>query len=397
MMLKELDGKLQRLRAAADRIHADLLDIEQDHTRRLLDDAELEGESARRWAATSAALLELWEGHGLLTGLLERAERLRGTRAHLRAQLLAELGELIEGASIRCSSQFAVAERDRPGNSHTIVRSSPAELVERMSAGVEQAKVVLAQFGNAWKAVDPHLRHAQTLVGESAALCQSVGESKPDELDRAHQRLTELIQDLAKDPLSVKQSKVEALKTSVAALRADLQALAELRDEIGARLAEARGLLAELNRAQEECEAAHAEVLVKIAAPTVPEPVTARGVEAELEQVVELSEAGAWRQTRDALAQWTTRASSLLEKARRTVAANRDPIEARDQLRGRLDAFQAKANRLGLIEDPELADIFERAQATLYTAPTDLARAETLVCLYQQGLAGTVASEEVVR
>jgi hypothetical protein len=78
-----------------------------------------------------------------------------------------------------------------------------------------------------------------------------------------------------------------------------------------------------------------------------------------------------------------------LEDALRTHLANRAPIEARDQFRALLEAYQVKAKRLGLLEDPRLADIFDRAHDALYTAPTDLALAARLVRSYQESLSGS--------
>jgi hypothetical protein len=62
-----------------------------------------------------------------------------------------------------------------------------------------------------------------------------------------------------------------------------------------------------------------------------------------------------------------------------------------------LDAYQVKAKRLGLVEEPELADVFARAQETLYRAPTDLVVAGELVRSYQQALSGTQADDEAMR
>jgi len=62
------------------------------------------------------------------------------------------------------------------------------------------------------------------------------------------------------------------------------------------------------------------------------------------------------------------------------------PIDQRNELRGRLDAYRAKANRLGLLEDSRLCELYDHAHRELYSAPTDLTAAEELVRRYQQGL-----------
>jgi hypothetical protein len=109
-------------------------------------------------------------------------------------------------------------------------------------------------------------------------------------------------------------------------------------------------------------------------------------VTAQLDQLAELASAGAWREAHRGLADWTARATSLLDDSKRMAAENLAPIEERNQLRGLLDAYRAKAAKHGLAENRELARIFGRAQTTLYTAPTDLNHARELVLLCQARL-----------
>jgi hypothetical protein len=64
----------------------------------------------------------------------------------------------------------------------------------------------------------------------------------------------------------------------------------------------------------------------------------------------------------------------------------KDPLDARNELRGRLDAYHAKALAIGLAEDEQLTRVYERAKELLFTAPCDVAGAEAAVREYQQGL-----------
>ena len=106
---------------------------------------------------------------------------------------------------------------------------------------------------------------------------------------------------------------------------------------------------------------------------------------------------GAWPEARDALRQWTARVGALLDQARQIGAQNHAPIDARNQLRGLLGAYRAKAGQLGLIEDPELSDLFRRAREELYSAPTDIDRAAELVSRYRSALPGGPNTREVLR
>jgi hypothetical protein len=139
---------------------------------------------------------------------------------------------------------------------------------------------------------------------------------------------------------------------------------------------------------------ARADALSKIANPSVidPRPV-ADTVEAELARVSGMSAQGDWRAAGNLLVQWTTRCRDALDEAQRALAANQAPVATRNELRGRLDAYRAKAYRLGLLEDPAVAGLYARAQDALFTAPTDLEKAEQLLRRYQQALTGPASRE----
>jgi hypothetical protein len=394
----DIDRTLQRLRDASERIGANLLELELDSDRRFLDASSLEGESAARWAAASAAITQLWQWHGLLAALVERAGALRGTR-RLPPDQLAELSALLDGRSIELAiTEVPLAQRDLLGTSEATVRCTPDELLRQMSHAFDEAKTAIAQITAAVQTSRPRLDAARALLSGSAQLAERLGEHERAGVVAAQTRLVALGDALSKDPLSVSAGEVDALVESVETIRRDLESLSELSSEIAGRLASAHDQLVELSKIVREGEAAHAELVVKVVAPRVPEPLElGRDADAGLARIAELAGAGEWRQAREALDRWTASAGALLERAREIVTANRAPIEARNQLRALLTAYQAKAKALGLIEDPTLEDIFKRAREALYTAPTDLSRAGELVRVYQERLSGNRPTREVPR
>jgi hypothetical protein len=174
----------------------------------------------------------------------------------------------------------------------------------------------------------------------------------------------------------------------------DLRRLAQLRDNLSPRLDEGRALMADLRAATALAEAARADALAKIADPEVIEPrVVGDNLGAALDRVVESSSHGDWRAADNLLVQWTTRCQDALADARRASAANQAPVAARDELRGRLEAYRAKANRIGLLEDPAAESLYARAKKVLWTAPTNVAEAEQLVRHYQRLLTGPAPRE----
>jgi hypothetical protein len=381
-MTRPVESALQRLRDATERIGANLVELELDSGRKLLEGTPITGLTATRWASASAQLTDLWQWHGMLQDLLRKADELRDGRKW------AELEVLLVGPSIELStSEVPLAERNLLGQSVAALRSSPDELLVRMSTAFDHVKTVISGIGAAWERMVPELDSARKALAECDELARQVAEAGRPDLERARGELTALHASLRTDPLSVDAGAVKRVVESIAGVRRDLDATAELSRNFGARLGDARALLEELKTAVTEGAAAHADVSAKISAPTVPDALALDGnAEARLTEISRLAERGAWNDARTALEQWRSATEQLLADARTVLAANRAPLEARNQFRALLDAYQVKARRLGLVEDPHLMETFLSAREALYTAPTDLALVGTLIRSYQERL-----------
>ena len=384
------EDALAQLHEAAERISANLVELEIDSSRQLLEASTLTGESAVRWSAASDELTELWRRKALLEGLLARAEKLRGSR-HAD-----ELRSLLEGPSIElASTDVPLAERRLLGSAQAEQRCSPDQLLAGMSSSFDEVKTVVARIGGAWETLIPKLDVARAQLQESVRVAGDLGEGEPPELEAASRTLAELSASVTSDPLSVAPSEIDAAIGSLNAIHHELEASAALRREFDARMLAVRELLERLRAALGEWQAAHTEVLRKIVAPTVPAaPDRGRQSGAELGEIERLAEQGAWRDAQRRLEQWTARTNDAVAQAARGLAANRAPIEARNQFRALLGAYQVKAKRLGVLEDPEVAEIFTQAEQELYTAPTDLSLAAQLVQRYQQAISGPQPTPE---
>jgi hypothetical protein len=372
--------ELSRLEEACDRVATNLVELELDSSRQLLDVSTLTGRSADRWAEASSALTDLWRWQGQLKQLLQRAEKLRGPwRAN-------ELRSLLDGDSIELTrSEVPLAERDLLGSSEIAVHCTPEQLLARMSGAFDEVKTVVAGFGEAWGALTPRVSAAQEAVQQVHALAAGLGESRPRDLEEAAREAARLATSASSDPLATAPAELDRLIDSLHELRRELDATATLRRDFDAHLDAARALLAELETAAGEGRAAHEEAVLKVSVPNVPEPqVRTDGLGPDLDEIAKLARSGAWREARSKLGMWTSRTEALLGEARRAARANRAPVEARNQFRALLEAYQVKAQRLGVVEDPELEQTFARAHEALYTAPTDLALVAQLVRRYQE-------------
>ena len=96
--------------------------------------------------------------------------------------------------------------------------------------------------------------------------------------------------------------------------------------------------------------------------------------------------AGTISPVRIGLTNWLDRVQSHTIDAQSRLAANRLPLDTRQELRGRLDALTAKALAKRQVEDPILADLAMQSRQILFTSPTDLDLATELVRSYEQRL-----------
>jgi hypothetical protein len=386
--------KLRALHAAAEQVLANLVELELDSGRQLLAASTLQGESAVRWSKADAALTELWRRHGLLQDLLERADRLQGGR-HAN-----ELRDLLSNASIElASTEVPLVQRSLLGSAQSAERCTPDQLLAGMSAVFDEVKLVIAAIGQAWETLIPRLDGARRTLQDSRRLADEIGERHRGDLESVAGELETLQAVVSADPLAVQTPAVDAVVRILDEIHRDLEQSAGLKQGFDARALTARELLGQLRGTIREAQLAHEELQVKIAVPGAP-PVTdaTAELEARLTEITELARHGEWREAHRALEQWTHRTRELLAAADRALKANRAPIEARNQFRALLEAYQVKAKRLGRLEDPELAATFARAREALFTAPTDLAVAAQLVRRYQQALsAPAVASEEALK
>ncbi len=395
MQLPAIDSNLARLRETVAAMSTNLVDLEGDASRTRLEQAPLTGMTAQRWAVARRDLAGLWQWFSQLNEVLDQATTLRGTRARLDPEQLTKLDWLVNGPSIELSkTDVPLSQRGLFGPAETTIRCSPPELLDRMRAAFDQVVAVIGACSMQWRAVEDRLNPLDDRLAEAQHLAEALGESPRPDLERARAELARVRQTAMCDPLAASSGSVDALAATLASVADELRRSVQLRDHLGARVDEARALMGRLRETTAAAAAAGAEARAKIAHPAVvdPRPV-ADNMEEELGRATSMSAQGDWRAAGNLLVHWTTRCRDALADAEGALAANRAPLAVRDELRGRLDAYRAKAYRLGRLEEPAVAALYARAQRLLYTAPTDLAQAEQLVGQYQHALTGPAPRE----
>jgi len=391
LSLEDIDARILSLRAEIDTTGSSLAGLDGDITLKLLASATLSGRTAAEWAAASPKLPLLWGYYGALKDKVAEIVALRGTRPRLKSEQLEDLTTQLLGDSVAVPPDPAT-----PGarTLTTTLRTTSIRWVQTAMATMFQEIVsVVDRVGAAWTALPRLDTFDATLTG----LTQTAGNSgikPPAEIAATRRRIASLRTQLRADPLAADVSGpngIDAIARQVAAAEQVLRSAVTARGELAGRLSAAAGTLDAIGALIEQAQGAGAEASQKIMGlANGAGDVAALGerlarLRTNLESITSVGR-GNWQEATRLLGLLDQQVTALRDDATKALSGVRDPLAARNELRGRLDAYHAKALAKGLAEDVVLAQIYERAKALLFTAPCDVAGAEAAVRAYQQGL-----------
>ena len=383
--------------AERDAIQANLLELDGSFGKRMLEGAALTGETKRRWDAAAASLATLWQIYSAYSAVVDQAaEALAG---RLGPRELASITTLLTGPSIELASGPApLAGRDLADTGRENLTLVVA--VTRMRRCFAEITAVASTAEQVWNEMTGRLDAVAAELARVSPLASSLGdEALTGDLAAAGSRLASLRGTLNADPLSLWQggsnptagqvdtSSADRLRDQVAAVATRVDELVRLRDDARQRIADIKTAAAAARTACEDAAAAWQRAADKIAAAALPaEPPGFADLSARLADLDALMAAGRWTRLAselDLIERELAEATTKFRDAERTLVG---VISRRDELRGLLGAYQAKAARLGAVEDPVLTERYDRARGLLWTAPCDLAAAADAVTGYQQAV-----------
>jgi len=374
----DLHAELARRVDAEQQMATALVELEGRPGHALLSAIAPTGLTAQRWAVARDALAGLWQDFATYRRVVAAAQ---GTGD------VAELRGLLREPSIEVGR--TVVERRLTGPVEQVETLTLEELSARMEAAyrvvdevVETCAVLHEAFLTGLAPLAEALRaargHAEDLGVEEAEL--AVLTAKVDDLDRA----------CAADPLSLAgQPPTEvlaALDAEIAAVSGRLAAIAAVRDGWEATVADLDTALAEIRGLGEQEERARLLAAERIAGPALDPPPDR--LPALRQRVTTLAGPVGWpaRAARlDALHRAVDEARRELQVAHERAAGL---LERRAELRGRFEAYRAKATRLGRAEQPDLLRLDGEVRSLLWSRPCDLAAATRALVAYQRALQG---------
>ncbi|MFE3458331.1 hypothetical protein ACFXKD_12380 [Nocardiopsis aegyptia] len=386
MSWEGIDHALNRVRGEADRISLNLTDLDQHVGHRLLRGAKLTGRTLARWEHASRHVHSLWTVHGAFRSVVESATELHAQGRDAQR----ELTFLLTGESVRLPREVPLAERGLLDEDTE--RISLAEAIARMSADYEEVTEVVSVAETAWDALHPRLTELDAMWQEIRTLSDMV------ELgDTEHEALRtelELVGDVVRcDPLSlfedgrVDTSSLERMRGRLERTRGELRDALRMRDSYDESVERLSSAVDDVESVLRRARELRIQVVRKISSPEaveVPDPVPA--LRTRLKGMDVLRTEGRWRDLGALLGELQRAVHTAADDARDREANLTGLLERRAELRGRLDAYRARAVRLGFAEEDRLAELHREAHWGLWSAPCDLRRATVALSAYQRTL-----------
>ena len=378
--------------AERDSIQANLLDLDGSFGKRMLAGATLTGESKLRWEAAADDLAALWEIFNAYAVVVDKAAELIAGAGRLSDRELALVTTWLTGASVELTRQKPLGRRGLTETGRSDLTLAAA--VQEMKRAFASAANVVAAAESVWNETADRLGEIGTQL---AAAEEQLGDLSDDEttgaLAAAEDELGQLRDVLNSDPLALWQggrvdtTRLERLRAQAAAATVRAGSLARLRADARQRISAARVAVAAATAAREEADAARNVAAAKIAQDDLPPPPPeAADLDVRLATLGRLEATGRWARLAAELDTIEAEAAAAMRQYRDAERAAATLLDKREELRGLLDAYQAKAVRLGAAEDTELAVRYQQARDLLWTAPCDLAVAAAAVTHYQRAI-----------
>lgn len=389
MTLKELDQLLLDWQRKLELSSQNLLDLQNLPTyQRLAGEGgftkvPLTGATAKAVEPALKAMDDLFQHFALLAETIERALFLRrqiidtvwGTDPRIDniVQILTQKSVQLSVVSLPLSQRGLLSEAEQG------YYVTPSSLLAAMQSAFDLARDQVLAVDHAWATLEAKLLDAMSAIQEL--------EAEGANLDATKTTLSALQERILSDPLGVQ----EEFETTVAPLidqaRQHLNEEKNRQQALEAELTLARQRWQNLQAMVHQAIGLCAETAEKIQEPPEPLPeVNLTALEQWLSRLETKFAEGAIGPTQVGLRNWRQQVEQAVTTTQMTLAAHTQVLQHRQELRGRLEALQAKALARGVAEDITLVQAATQAHQLLYSRPTDLKQAADWVSRYERWL-----------
>jgi hypothetical protein len=378
--------------AERDAVQANLLDLDGSFGKRLLAGATLTGESQKQWATASAGLAALWGTFTAYSAVIDRAAEILAPGGRLPAAKLEEASALLTGASVRLARAVRpLRQRELTAGAEIGVTLTAA--VGEMRRGFSDVAAVLTAAESVWEQISDGLQQVTADLVQARQQLTGIGDSElTTALTGAEAGLRQLRDAVNSDPLAlwqcgqVRTDSLERLRQQAAEVTARAGELARLRDEADRRIAEVGAAVTAAQAAWQDATSARERAATRVSVAAASPLPDISGLIRRVDSLAEAATAGRWTWLESELDLLGKQAAAVTRQCREAERFAVGVLGRRDELRGLLDAYRAKAARFGAVEDAGLHQRYQQARDLLWTAPCDLAAATAAVTSYQQAV-----------
>jgi hypothetical protein len=341
-----------------------------------------------------AAIDELFNQFSLLSDSLAQAISLRQDLnpyfpSEARIQEIQQLFAL-PTITLRSSRQ-PLAQRGLLGAAEVVESVTPTVLLNRMIETFTWTKDIVLALDQAWLNLEPELTALQGQINRLRNEAQQLGLSDPQALSQATDRLNDLRDRVLADPLGSQTDLQAQIQPLIQGVEKTLAILGQQTAQLSQQFAQAEQQLQQLQSQNRQILALYDDSQLKVSniipplqPPLSPESIAA--LETWLDRLKAKQQEGLIQPILVGIANWLGQAQGLLLQQSKAIAANEAPLQQRLELRGRLDALQAKAKAKGRAEDPQLSQWGSQAKDILYSRPSNLGEAIGLITAYERHL-----------
>ena len=381
-----IDRRIEAFRTVLDRTTGRLVELDADVTRRLLETShELRGATAAAWADASLRHAALWQSELALESLLTQVMDERGDKRSASPAALARLDGLLVGASVELPRSPESGPPRLTDEATPTVACSVAQVFEQMSTDFAVVTEFVGSVARTWGELTNRLDDMSALVLELEKEMQASGIRRPNDLGVLGRTLAEAKTTAQEDPISLGSEEVALLESRAQRLRemvhgatrvhqAELVELVAADRSIGAGLEALATCRTQLDRWSEKI--------------VVPDATLAEldRLSHELDRLRLEFEQAPRPGLGTPAAELCRRADALLDEVTRLTKIEGVRMDRRDELRGLLGAYQAKAGAVGLAESLEIDRLYAAARDALYRAPCNLEEGERCVTAFQRAI-----------
>ena len=363
--------------------------------------ARLTGKTQTLVAGAMSDLDRLFQSFELLRQTVDQAKEMRDRLPRFGKvdEKIAEIITFLSAESIELPVDASpLASRDLGVVASHFQKVTPISVLITMSKLFQSAAAVIFQVDVAWNKLEPKLLllYDQTRPIETQIyqLAQQYPGPLPEGLQKQLEQVRSQIKsaqiEIDRDPIAAAETSLVDVEAPLNAIVLTITELAQTREQVAQSLDAAQRSFQRLETLNTESIAKFTELREKVLNPSgLKAPLTQdhlSGLHQWLNKLQTTAHLGNVIPVKVGLTKWQAQLDHAIAYEQSALASNNAPLQYRSELRGRLLVLKAKAKALGFAEESPLADLEQQVQQMLYSRPTDLGRASTVLQAYEQAL-----------